>query len=232
VSVTAAACTIPQMILMAAWELEQAGQTPFSAEALIVASWTKFPRAFGLKGFAEKYPDSNKVLTSIMGSKGLARRAWLVKMGAKQYALTREGRIAARKLLQEEDVEDNQPSPTPPPPPVKLTAEQARRLVVLFDSSAVIKFLSDRKFETTFADACRFWNITDNLQGSALDGHLGKFQEELSELKRRVGTGRTSLPSGRAICADDIATLGQVHAFLEKKFTTILSLLRNRSSRS
>src|SRR5262245_7268193 len=85
VSATAAVCTLPEMILMAAWDLEEKGTTPFTAEALVVMSWQKFPRAFGLKGFVEQYPDSNKVLASIMGSKGLARRAWLVKMGAKQY---------------------------------------------------------------------------------------------------------------------------------------------------
>ena len=41
---------------------------------LIVASWQRFPGTFGLKGFTEKYPDSNKILSSIMGEKGLARR--------------------------------------------------------------------------------------------------------------------------------------------------------------
>jgi hypothetical protein len=94
------------------------------------------------------------------------------------------------------------------------------------------KFSDGRKFECTFADACRFWNITDTLHGPALDKHLTKFQDELTELKRCLGTGRTALPTGRSISADDVALLGQVHAFLEKKFTPILTLLRNRSSRS
>src|SRR5262245_51287890 len=140
------------MILLAAWELEQQGKTPFSAEALVVASWTKFPRAFGLKGFAEQYPDSNKVLASIMGSKGLARRAWLVKMGAKQYALTREGRLAARRLLDDDSEVEGLPAPPPTPAPTRLTAEQSKRLATLFDSAAVRKFGDGRKFETTFAD--------------------------------------------------------------------------------
>ena len=89
---TIAECTVPEKILLAAFQLEEAGQSPFSAETLIVAVWQKFPRTFGLKGYAEQYPDSNKVLASIMGEKGLARRGWLDKMGQKLYALTREGR--------------------------------------------------------------------------------------------------------------------------------------------
>src|SRR6266404_6656383 len=96
--------TVPEKILLAAENLEKQGQSPFTAEMLIVASWQKFPNTFGLKGFAEKYPDSNKILSSIMGEKGLARRGWLVKMGQKLYAMTREGRnVVRRVMLQEEE---------------------------------------------------------------------------------------------------------------------------------
>src|SRR5438105_7281768 len=80
-----AECTVPEKILLAADQLEKEGQSPFSAEALIVASWQKFPKTFGLKGYTDQYPDSNKVLSSIMGVKGLARRGWLLKVGQKLY---------------------------------------------------------------------------------------------------------------------------------------------------
>lgn len=46
-------CTVPEKILLAANQLEESGQTPFSAEALIVMAWQKYPRTFGLKGFVE-----------------------------------------------------------------------------------------------------------------------------------------------------------------------------------
>src|SRR5258708_34319035 len=72
--------TATQRILLAASHLEEQGQTPFSAEALIVASWQESPRAFGLKGYADQYPDSNRILSCVMGERGLAKRGWLVKM--------------------------------------------------------------------------------------------------------------------------------------------------------
>src|SRR5215210_7891489 len=97
--------TVPEKILLAADSLDQAGHSPFSAEALIVASWQKFPKTFGLKGYAEQYPDSNKILSSIMGEKGLARRGWLLKMGQKMYALTRHSRHVVRRVLLEEEEE-------------------------------------------------------------------------------------------------------------------------------
>src|SRR5438067_6758945 len=94
--------TVPEKILLAADHLDKEGQSQFTAEALIVASWEKFPTTFGLKGFSEKYPDSNKILSSLMGEKGLARRGWLVKMGQKLYALTREGRRVIRRVTMQE----------------------------------------------------------------------------------------------------------------------------------
>src|SRR5947199_8628207 len=95
--------TVPEKILLAADTLDQAGQSPFSAVAFIVASWQKVPKTFGLKGYTELYPDSNKILSSIMGEKGLAKRGWLIKMGQKLYALTREGRNVARRVMLEEE---------------------------------------------------------------------------------------------------------------------------------
>ena len=62
--------TVPEKILLAADHLEKDGQSPFSAEALIVASWQKFPKTFGLKGYADQYPDSNKVLSQHHGREG------------------------------------------------------------------------------------------------------------------------------------------------------------------
>src|SRR6188508_1947021 len=130
------------------------GQSPFSAEALIVAAWQKFPKTFGLKGFAELYPDSNKILSSIMGEKGLARRGWLVKMGQKLYALTREGKHVAHKMLRQE------PEPEAAPT-VRLRPDLERHLISLLDSTAVQKVEEGRKNELTFADACRFWDVTE-----------------------------------------------------------------------
>ena len=96
-------CTVPEKILLAAFQLEEQGHSPFSAETLIVSAWQKYPSTFGLKGYDEQFPDSNKVLASIMGEKGLARRGWLTKMGQKLYSLSQEGRVAVRRLLQGED---------------------------------------------------------------------------------------------------------------------------------
>src|SRR5262249_53592713 len=136
---------------------------------------------FGLKGFAEQYPDSNKVLSSIMGEKGLARRGWLVKMGQKLYSLTREGRQVVRRLRNDGSDE------TEAIEVVKLGREQEKFLLGLLDSTACLKVAEGRSQELTFADACRFWGITENLSGEVLDARLNKFRVGLSELDRLLG---------------------------------------------
>jgi hypothetical protein len=222
---TIADCTVPERILLAAFQLEQDGQSPFSAEALIVTAWQKYPRTFGLKGYDERYPDSNKVLASIMGEKGLARRGWLAKMGQKLYALTREGRQAVRRLQQGDD------EATPPPVPVKLTRDHDRVLQNLFASTAYEKHRAGQQEELKFADACRFWGITENLSGEALDARLDHLGAALAEAEAQIGPARAVLGNGRSVTRDDLGLLGDIHRHLQERFARHLTLLRNRAER-
>jgi hypothetical protein len=218
-------CTVPEKILLAAYHLEEQGQSPFSAEALIVAAWQKYPRTFGLKGYHEQYPDSNKVLASIMGEKGLARRGWLIKMGQKLYNLTREGRQVVRRLVRGED------QPEQPAEPLKLAREHDKLLQGLLASTAHDKFREDRQQEMTFADACRFWGITENLAGDALDGRLDHLRAALAEIERQIGTSNATLGNGRSVSGEDVSLLCDIHTHLLQRFSRHLSLLRNRNSR-
>lgn len=217
-------CTVPEKILLAAHQLEQEGQSPFSAENLIVASWLKFPKTFGLKGYADQYPDSNKVLTSIMGEKGLARRGWLVKMGQKLYALTRDGRQVVNRLLQGGE-------PAPATRTSKLSREQEKFLLGQLNSQAVEKFIEARKPEITFADASRFWGVNDTMHGEALDRQMSRTRAQLGDVERILGEGETELSNGRSVSFEDIARLNAVNDYLEERFARHLNLLRTRVER-
>ncbi len=218
--------TVPEKILLAAYQLEQDGQSPFSAEALIVASWQKFPRTFGLKGYADQYPDSNKVLSSIMGVKGLARRGWLAKMGQKLYTLSREGQGVVRRLLQGGEPE------TVAEPETKLSRDLEKFLLGLFGSSAAQKFEEGLKQDITFADACRFWGISDNMQGEVIDAKLDRFRAGLADLTRVLSKSEAVLSNGRSVSSEDVTQLGQINDQLRERFGRHLSLLRSRVARN
>jgi hypothetical protein len=214
--------TVPEKILLAADQLEQQGNTPFTAEAITVAVWKKFPNTFGLKGFIDLYPDNNKVLSSLMGEKGLARRGWLVKTGQKMYALTREGRKVIRRVLLQEDDEPQTPNLK------KLPKELERFVVAMLDSSAYQKFEENRKGDLTFADACRFWGITENMKGEQLDEKLTQVQANLAELDRFFAETDAELSSGRILTAGDIRVLTNIHGHMEDRFERHLNLVRSR----
>jgi hypothetical protein len=219
--------TVPEKILLAAYQLEEQGQSPFSAEALIVSAWQKFPRTFGLKGYADQHPDSNKVLSSIMGERGLARRGWLSKMGQKLYSLTKEGRQVVQRLLS-----GGEPPEPGTPASVKLSREQEKYVLGLYSSSAVQKYEEGLKDELTFADACRFWGITENLHGEALTARLDRLRAVLNEIEKGIGGGSAELSTGRIISQDDLRLLIAVHQYLEDRFSRHLSLLRSRAGRN
>jgi len=217
--------TLPEKILLAASALEDAGQSPFSAEALIVAVWQAHPRTFGLKGYAEQYPDSNKVLSGLMGERGLTKRGLLTKMGQKLYALTREGKVAVRRIQDEA----NQTEPVTGSRP--LSGEQDAFLRMALDTVAVAKFRANHRAEVTFPDACRYWGIGDGVLGDRVDQTLDQFRLLLREIESRVGFGQATLTDGRTISADEVEVLSDLDNYLDDRFSRHLTLLRTRGPR-
>jgi hypothetical protein len=225
VNTTIAEATLPEKILQAAFELEESGQSPFSAEALIVAAWQKYPRTFGLKGYEEQYPDSNKVLAGVMGEKGLPRRGMLAKVGQKLYSLTREGREVVRRLAAGEV------QPPPPPKkaekPARLAREQDLFLQALLAGPIWHKYRQGRQQDWTFSEATRFWNLGDR-GGDAVDARLAEVLDGITEIERLLATGNATLGNGRVVNALEVSQLGDIHRTLEQRFARHLNLLRSR----
>lgn len=220
--------TLPEKLLLAAAHLEDTGQTPFSAEALIVSAWQKYPRTFGLKGFEEKYPDSNKVLSGIMGEKGLPNRGWMVKVGQKLYTLTRDGRQVVRKLLQGEDVP---PLTAKRATPEKLARESDLLLQAMLCGTAYQKHRQGRQDEWTFSDACRFWDVGDRV-GGAVDARLDELQAQLTAIEKKLAAGPQTLGNGVEVTAEQAGQLCDLHHQLEQRFSRHLNLLRSRAERA
>ena len=224
-------CTVPEKILLSAHDLEKGGESPFSAESLIVMAWKKYPKTFGLKGYAEHYPDSNKILASIMGEKGLAKKGWLLKVGQKMYVLTSDGKKAVTRLHAGEGPPPMQR--TAPSPSLKgLPAELNRLLVGLLDSEALSKHLEDRKPEISFGDATQFWSLGDSLRSDEIDMQLELLREHLEDSRLRLEKAPLTLSNGRSVSFDDVALLKQLHSYLQDRFTRHLNLMRQRSVRT
>jgi hypothetical protein len=214
------------MILLAAHKLQEQGQSPFSAEDLIVASWKQFPRSFGLKGYAEQHPDSNRVLSSIMGERGLARKGWLQKEGQKLYSLSKEGQRICRRLNDEDTAEpDEAPDNSP-----TLPREEEKLLVSLLDSSGHEKLKKNKAHDLSFADACRFWGLADHLPADAIDSRLEMVQHALDHAEKISAKGSIRI-GHRDISRGEMEMLRDTNEHLQERFSRHLSLLRSRGGR-
>src|SRR4051794_35926239 len=77
-----------------------------------------------------------------------------------------------------------------------LTRDQDLFILRVYGSSAVYKFDRGLKNETTFAEACRFWGINENLHGEALNKKLETLRATLIDIEGLVGDCLVELSNG------------------------------------
>ncbi len=218
--------SVPDKLVLAAFDLEERGKRPFSAEDLVVEAWRRFPDAFGLSGHADKdgkpiYPDSNRVFAEIMGSKPIRKRGLLRKVGSKMYQLTEAGREYARVTARQEAGEV-----------VKATIarEVKLELVRLLSSRAVEKARAGRFGEITFFDACTFWAISPGSSAMELDGKIGNLQAIFKAVEESAQNKVISLEHGGVLLGpDDLRFLRQLNTDLMKKYSKELEIIHRRT---
>lgn len=103
--------TASQVILLAADNLAKSGSQEFSEWDLTVAAWALDRFRFGLRGYAQTYPDHKRVMMEIMGQKPNSPviRKFLEKVRPNFYRLTPLGKTAAARLRNEGAKPSSQP---------------------------------------------------------------------------------------------------------------------------
>jgi len=213
--------TIAQQVLLAAAQLELQGQMPFSAESLIVASWQISAKAFGLKGFAELYPDSNRVLSVIMGERGLARQGLLDKVGVKLYTLSERGRKLVERLeapdtgepVEKEKKESKK----------KLTKDLEKFIERVTASLALTRYRTGVKSGITFRDACDFWGVADRTDVIAVQAASRRMPGQIAQIEQLFDGDKLQLSNGRRVSIQEVHTLSDLHVFLTDQFSRHLS---------
>ena len=92
--------TASELVLLAASDLTAAGNQEFSEWDLTVAAWAVDRFRFGLRGYAQSYPDHKRVMMEIMGQKPSSpvQQKYLEKLRPNYYRMTPLGRAAAQRL--------------------------------------------------------------------------------------------------------------------------------------
>jgi hypothetical protein len=214
--------TIPEKILQAAMAINGENET-FTAEDLIVSSWKLYPDVFGLQGYADKHPDSNKILSNIMGSKGLREKKWIRKVGEKKYRITEAGKEAYRNLANTNTESSHSAG---------LSREIKVILSKLLKTKALEKFKTGQQENLNFSDACMFWNISVRSNAALLESRLKDFEVALSVAENLMADSKQdkiSLVHGEvSLSMDNIKELRCLHKFMYEKFSGQLAFISKR----
>lgn len=92
--------TASETVLLAADDLAVAGNEEFSEWDLTVAAWARDRFRFGLRGYAQSYPDHKRVMMEIMGQKPSSPviQKFMLKVRPNFYRLTPLGKATANRL--------------------------------------------------------------------------------------------------------------------------------------
>jgi len=223
--------SVQDKLLLAAYALDRSKGISFTAEDLVVAAWSMFPMAFGLKGYLNDkgfpmYPDSNRVFAEIMGSKPLRRKGYLAKIGPKLYALTESGRLRAEGLeaarAKAKDRISGQASRS------SLPRDHDRLLRQMLSSRALTKVKAGEIDTLTFFDACVFWGITPQSSGMKMYERLANAKRVIAQAQEIVGRGAMRIGS-KTLTGEDLQMLDEVDETLRERFSSDLKRISNRT---
>jgi hypothetical protein len=217
--------TVPERILVAALALEDAGKTPFTAEDLVVSAWSLYRDTFGLQGYSAQHPDSNRVLTNIMGTKGLRGKGWIIKVGEKKYRLTEAGRRAAKDLSEHATLCAEERA-----------GELSREAIAVLERMALSpparKLSSGEPVESmTFSDASAFWGISARSSANALRAQFREIEEVLDAAEVVARRGDRVLPTGRRpirLTKELVQSLRSLYHSMRQRFARELELIEKR----
>ncbi len=220
--------TAADCIILAAAALERDGETPFTAEALVVRAWRSAPRTLGLQGFEADFPSDHRVLSHLMGRKGLVSRGLLRRTASRMYALTDAGRQHAAALaaaLVEAPAADRNGTAAPEPVVHRLDLIEGLFLQRRLESATLHHWRQDgvSRGQINFDDALRWLDVgrQDHNVPAVLADHEGR----LAAAESLAATGEIVLVNGRAVDAAAVAELRAVDTYLRQRFARHLSVL-------
>lgn len=200
--------TVAHAILLAA----DACPETFTAADIVIRAYENDRGRFGLEGYADHYPDSNKILACLMGRRGLTDREYLTRVGRRAYQLTPKGKeevanIRAGVLTRLRGSR-----------PAHLKTIPARELLRCLATRAYTRFAVGRSREITADDALAFWGV-DTAYEFGLARRLAQRSRTVGRAIEAADRAGKPIRSGlREVRVSEVQLLSGCHGFLCGRF--------------
>ena len=201
----------------------------FTESDLIIASWKCDKDMFGLEGYENEYPAENKILSKLMGIKGLVQKGFLKRIDRKKYKLTNSGKLfvsGPATALGATALGATALSATVPNATAKVPLDNF--IIRVIESDVYNKFEGSRKDDITFTDYLTVAGVPKNGQGDCqivLD-KLRLVESKLSELTRL--DKEVILSNGRSYSGSDSRVIINLFDWLATRFQKHLLLIAAR----
>jgi hypothetical protein len=163
-----------QQLLAAA--LECSGSDPsrtFSSEELLIAAWRHDPASWGLRGYEQEHPDSNRIHRELdsrgRGQRGIVGNGFLEKVRPRTYRLTPKG-LAAAATASDADPEARE----------RLNRVLEAEVTRVIEHPAFIAWLTDRSRPSSFRDVGHFWGVAPGTPPRVVRQRVQAVQETLT----------------------------------------------------
>jgi hypothetical protein len=210
--------TLSEKVLLAALKCADGAEgKTFTAEALSVQAWKMDKNAFGLRGFENDYPDSNKIFKSIDSKGGLVAKALIVNVGDRTFKLTPAG-VAEAASFQPSDLDFRKPE--------RGLAIEVNKII----SHPVFReWLNNSSKPTKFYGAGHFWSVAPGTPPRVVRDRLKHIEVTLETAKEFLDRNGTDVLCGDRdqVVAEraDINRCIEFHGVLKARFSQELKVL-------
>lgn len=202
-----------QEMLIAASKLP----TFFTEADLIIKVWESNKTAWGLSGYEEVCPDSNKVRWRMCGVRGLVNTDWILKQGTRYYLSERAKAEVARIL----EVLGSGGTPAHARDNLKKPVLDKSYDALLCDqvtSVAFANYIMGTQDATTFYHALQFWSLRSHFYNDQVEERLDAIEASHKDAKRCFIRKELLLSSGFSMTPETLEKLKACHAALRLKF--------------
>lgn len=210
------------------WKFER-----FDKFELTVECWLKDNESFGLNGFKSKYPNSNKVFSSIMGTK--IKNAF-VSLGDNFYKLNENYLSEIKKIQFKLEGKSENNIETDNKLKDGLNENERQRLLRCLKSDAYKFFKSENLNEIALVDAYSFWELYPGAdqaifreKAQFFDNLISKTRKIL-ESKDQIVLNNRSTNSG-LVNKEIIFDIVETNNFISDKFNDEIKVIERRSKK-